>query len=87
MAKLPSWKTLSKEKRVNIEYLRVFNIICVERLGRVFFDYRGTIVGEFLGNSVKLSKDAPEEARILANEFAEDIKVGVYRYPVAITQI
>lgn len=88
MAKLPTWKTLSKEKRTNIEYLRGFNVVCVERLGRVFFDYRGEIIGEYLGGRTlyRLEKGLPSEALQVVGEFMEDMAAGVYRYPVVITQ-
>ena len=85
MAKFPTWRTLSKEKRTNIEYLRHFNIVCVERTGRVFFDYYGEIVGEFLPESPKLKKGLNADCLQAVAEFCEDIKAGAYRYPVVIS--
>ena len=86
MAKIPTWRTLSKEKRTNIEYLRYFNIVCIERTGRVFFDYFGEIVGELLPNGPKLKKGLNLLCLQAVAEFCEDVKAGAYRYPVVITK-
>lgn len=86
MAKFPTWRTLSKEKRTNIEYLKGFDVVCIERTGRVFFDYFGEIVGEFLTNGPKLKKNLNADCQQAVTEFCEDVKAGAYRYPVVITQ-
>lgn len=86
MASLPTWRTLSKEQRTNIEYLRAFNVVIVDRTKRVFFDYLGDIVGEYLGGaSYRLRKGIPSEAVHIVGEFIEDIQAGAYRYPVTIS--
>ena len=86
MAKLPTWRTLSKEKRTNIEYLRGFNVVCIERTRRVFFEYFGEIVGEFLTTGPKLKKGLNLICLQMVSEFCEDIKAGKMRYPVVITK-
>lgn len=86
MAKLPTWRTLSMENRTNIEYLRGFNVVCIERTGRVFFDYFGEIVGEFLTSGPKLKKGLNLLCLQMIAEFCEDVKAGAYRYPVIVSK-